>query len=279
MAPCFRTPGNGPAVNRLRGAHRGPATTTCCASTAALVVSHHLDGSGSISARGMLHPSRTGFTSLRAHPEVSRPLDSAPTTGTFVTEHSPRHPACEPSRAHPPHDGPACRDVQSFPTPEETWIHWTDGRCTARERTVAPSRTPWVVRSRLSRCACTLRRTSLPHSRSGITAFASAPPPFAAPLRNACALHPARFDLEAFLRGGDQTPDPRCHELPRVLSFHGLLIPLQGPSQPPIPKNRGTGSRLPLSWHARNPRCEYEPHSPRTEGPSDVGSALDPTPR
>jgi hypothetical protein len=57
---------------RSRDSHRGPATTTCCESAAVLVVSHHLDGSGSISARGMLHPSRTGFTSFRARPGASR---------------------------------------------------------------------------------------------------------------------------------------------------------------------------------------------------------------
>lgn len=50
-------------------------------------------------------------------------------------------------------------------------------------------------------------------------------------------LPPRRFihlamnpDLEALLRVGDQTPDPRFREFARVFSFHGLLIPLQGSS-------------------------------------------------
>lgn len=43
------------------------------------------------------------------------------------------------------------------------------------------------------------------------------------------------------LRAEDQTPEPRCRGRPRVFSFHGLLVPLQGPSHSPRPK----------SWEAR----------------------------
>jgi hypothetical protein len=88
---------------------RGAATSTCCRSTAALVVSHHLDGSGSRPARGMLHPSRTGFTPL----PVRSPLPYVPygaARSTHSTEPlSPADPArnrlAARSRAHPPRDG------------------------------------------------------------------------------------------------------------------------------------------------------------------------------
>jgi hypothetical protein len=70
--------------HRLRDTHRGLATSMCCQSTAARVVSHHLGGSGSSSARGILHPCRTGFTSFRVRYKALSDLGSTPSTGDSV---------------------------------------------------------------------------------------------------------------------------------------------------------------------------------------------------
>jgi hypothetical protein len=89
--------------------------------------------------------------------------------------------------------------------------------------------------------------------------------PTPSPFRTVASLHlretPDRPDLEALLRVGDRTLDSRCRELPGVLSFHGLLVPLQGSSTVVARPQPLLRERAPL-------------HPNRNQG--DVGSTLDP---
>jgi hypothetical protein len=136
-----------------------------------------------------------------------------------------------------------------------------------------------VLNSPSPRCACTLRRTSLPHSSSDISA-------------GDCprAVHPAASKR---LRAPPDRARPRGL-LPCGRPDSGPALP-RAPQSPFLPwasdspprlvtpaeseDSGGSGVASRLSWHARDPRRGNEPHSPRTEGPDDVGSALDPAPR
>lgn len=116
------------------------------------------------------------------------------------------------------------------------------------------------MRCRSPRCACTLRRTPLPHSIDASLHLIT-PSPF----RTVASPHlretPDRPGLEVFLRVGDRTLDSRCHEHSWALSFHGLLVPLQGSSSVvarPQPSLRGR-----VSLHTHRSLCL-------------VGSTLDP---
>ena len=112
--PCFRTPGTDPVTLPKKDR---PATTTCCRSTAALGVSHPLDGLGSEPLGKLLHsqPDRirivsgSGFDSRRA-------LDTGP-----------RNPHCcgfslvDCSRTlsgHPPRGRPIFQDI---PPKRDRW--------------------------------------------------------------------------------------------------------------------------------------------------------------
>jgi len=188
----------------------------CCLLAAVLVVSHHLDGSGSTSVRGILHPSRTGFASFRV-----RVLTLRPSARLYPPKHpSPNTPnsrtIAEPLGS--PNSHWAALDLcPSERNPERTRPHWTDGRCiTTRTRRTRPR---FGTCCRFPRCACTLRRTSLTNSRQTLL-FPLAPPPF---------LRPRGFT--PFVRPESDSALLRSSEL---FSFHGLLFPLQGASAPPL---------------------------------------------
>ena len=78
----------------------------CCRSAAARGVSHPLGGSGSTSARGLLHPSRTGFVPLPARSPVSRQMSSIPTTEALSPGTPLTNRLTERRSAHPPRGRP-----------------------------------------------------------------------------------------------------------------------------------------------------------------------------
>lgn len=161
----------------------------CCRSTAAREVSHLLGGSGSMTVRGMLHPSRTGFVPLPVRCSNSRSFSSISTTEALSPATPHQNPLTERSRAHLLHRRPDSRAVPNTRAPKNpaTVDRWT--YTPLQHRRNGAKETCGSCEDRLSRYACTLRRTPLPHSRPAIS-DRSCPPAVAPPPSLGCFTRP-----------------------------------------------------------------------------------------